>query len=346
MTSALSEIRPEPTLERLLADLVPPPRFEQARLSTYVPDPAYPSQAAAKERIADFAASLGGPEKKGKGLLGRIGLGGKKKEPARGIYLDGGFGVGKTHLLASLFHETTGHRSYGTFVEYTNLVGLLGFAKALDVLSQSALVCIDEFELDDPGDTLLMTRLIRELSDQGVAIVATSNTLPEALGEGRFAAQDFLREIQAMAERFEVLRIDGVDYRGRSAVDEIPALPGARVRALADADGTTLDALPDLLAHLGTVHPSRYGAMIDDVRRVHVTDARTIDDHNDALRLVVLIDRLYDRQIPVLAASADGADQLPAVYSEKLLTSGYRKKYYRSLSRLSSLVRDGLELAA
>ena len=253
--------------------------------------------------------------------------------------------MGKTHLLASLFHETTGHRSYGTFVEYTNLVGLLGFSKALDVLSQSALVCIDEFELDDPGDTLLMTRLIRELSDQGVAIVATSNTLPEALGEGRFAAQDFLREIQAMAERFEVLRIDGVDYRGRSAVDEIPALPGVRVRELADADGATLDALPDLLAHLGTVHPSRYGAMIDDVRCVHVTDARTIDDHNDALRLVVLIDRLYDRQIPVLAASADDADQLPAVYSEKLLTSGYRKKYYRSLSRLSSLVRDGIALA-
>lgn len=343
MTAALATIRPEPTLDRLLADLVPPPRFADARLDTYRPDPTYPSQAEAKERIASFARSIGEPAKKG--LLGRLGLGGGSKEPARGLYLDGGFGVGKTHLLTSLFHETTGTRVYGTFVEYTNLVGALGFQRALDTLAASVLVCIDEFELDDPGDTLLMTRLIRELSDRGVAIVATSNTLPEALGEGRFAAQDFLREIQAMSERFEVLRIDGVDYRGRSAVDEIPALPEERVLSGSDQEGTTLDDFDRLLAHLGQVHPSRYGAMIDGVHQVRLTGVRTIDDHNDALRFVVLIDRLYDREIPILAAAGDDAAALPPVYTEKLLTSGYRKKYYRSLSRMAALARDGAALA-
>src|SRR5690625_6734301 len=75
-----------------------------------------------------------------------------------------------------------------------------------------------------------MTRLIRELSDRGVAVAATSNTLPEALGEGRFAAQDFLREIQSMAERFEVLRVDGEDYRRRDSVATITALPETTVR--------------------------------------------------------------------------------------------------------------------
>lgn len=345
MTVALATLWPEPTLDRLLADLVPPPRFAAARLDTYVPDEAYPSQAEAKERIAQFARCLDGSQKKG--LLGRMGLGAKKKNAARGLYLDGGFGVGKTHLLTSLFHETDGKRFYGTFVEYTNLVGALGFQRALDTLNEAALVCIDEFELDDPGDTLLMTRLIRELSDRGVAIVATSNTLPEALGEGRFAAQDFLREIQAMSERFDVLRIDGVDYRGRSAVDEIPALPEERVEQLAgQVDGATLDPLEDLLTHLGQVHPSRYGAMIDDVRQVHLTGVRTIDDHHDALRFVVLIDRLYDRKIPILASADGDTGALPEVYTEELLRSGYRKKYFRSLSRLASLARDGMALAA
>ena len=344
VTSALADRRSEPTLERLLADLVPPPRFADARLATYEPDPAHPSQAEAKERISAFAAQIGG-EKKG-GLLDRLGLGGKRRaEAARGIYLDGGFGVGKTHLLTSLFHAVPGKRVYGTFVEYTNLVGALGFQKALDQLAQSQLVCIDEFELDDPGDTLLMTRLIRELSDQGVAVAATSNTLPEALGEGRFAAQDFLREIQSMAERFEVMRIDGEDYRRRDGAVNIRALPQAAVSAHArTGSGATLDSFDELLAHLARVHPSRYGAMIDDVTCAHLTGVRRVDSHNDALRLVVLVDRLYDRKVPVRVSAADGGDVLEHLYSEDLLGSGYRKKYYRSLSRLASLATDGAAL--
>ncbi|MBK0329811.1 cell division protein ZapE [Brachybacterium sp. MASK1Z-5] len=334
MTESLTARTPAPSLERLVADLVPPPRFAKARLDNYVPDPQYPSQQEAKERIAEFAHGIG----RSGGSKGLLGMFRKRPQAARGLYLDGGFGVGKTHLLTSLFHITDGNPVYGTFVEYTNLVGALGFTRAVELLGGSSLVCIDEFELDDPGDTLLMTRLIRELSDRGVAIVATSNTLPEALGEGRFAAQDFLREIQSMSERFDVLRIDGEDYRRREAVAEAPALPEETVREHAEATpGATLDDLPALLAHLKTVHPSRYGAMLDDVSFAHLVDVSTIADHNNGLRFVVLVDRLYDREIPVLASGQDVA----GIFTEELLRSGYRKKYYRSLSRLTSLARDG-----
>lgn len=344
MTSALADRRPEPSLDRLLGDLVPPPRFAEARLDTYVPDPAHPSQAEAKERIRAFAAGIGGGEKKG--LLASLGLGGKRRaEQATGIYLDGGFGVGKTHLLTSLFHEVSGRRVYGTFVEYTNLVGALGFQRALDQLADAQLVCIDEFELDDPGDTLLMSRLIRELSDRGVAVAATSNTLPEALGEGRFAAQDFLREIQSMSERFEVMRVDGEDYRRRDGVATVRSLPEQAVVAHAEGyEGSTLDDFEDLLAHLSRVHPSRYGAMIDGVTCAHLTRVRQVGSHHDALRLVVLVDRLYDRTVPVVISAADGDDVVNQLYSSELLGSGYRKKYYRSLSRLASLATDGAAL--
>ena len=355
VTDSLCDRRPEPTLERLLADLVPPPRFAQARLENYVPDPVHPSQQEAKERVSAFAAALDRPRG---GFLSRLR---RRSEAARGIYLDGGFGVGKTHLLTSLFHAVEGEKVYGTFVEYTDLVGALGFQKAVDLLGGSRLVCIDEFELDDPGDTLLMTRLIRELSDRGVSIVATSNTLPDALGEGRFAAQDFLREIQAMAERFEVLRIDGEDYRRRDGVAEISALPEQEVREHAAAqDGATLDGFDELLAHLMRVHPSRYGALIDEVAAAHLTGVHGLTHHHDALRFVVLVDRLYDREVPVLlslapaggaeadgraAASEPGDGVLEDLFSAELLRSGYRKKYLRALSRLASLARDGLVLS-
>jgi cell division protein ZapE len=344
---ALADRDPQPGLDRLVADLVPPPRFAQARLATYVPDPAHPSQAEAKERIGEFAHSL--RPRSGGGLRALLR---RKPTRARGLYLDGGFGVGKTHLLTSLFHEVAGSDGgaggagkpvYGTFVEYTNLVGALGFTKAVDLFADASVLLIDEFELDDPGDTLLMTRLIRELSDRGVAVCATSNTLPEALGEGRFAAQDFLREIQQMADRFQVLRIDGDDYRRRVALADAPALSERSVREHAiSTSGATLDAFDTLLAHLSTLHPSRYGALLDDVASVHLTGLETLTGHHDALRFVVLVDRLYDREIPVLTSGVDPKD----VFEESLLSSGYRKKYYRSLSRLSSLARDGSALVA
>ena len=325
----------------MLSDLVPPPRFAAARLENYVPDPEFPSQQQAKEAIGAFAETVSRPAGKRRGgLLSRFTR--PAAEPARGIYLDGGFGVGKTHLLTSLFHAVGEKAVYGTFVEYTNLVGALGFQRATELLGQSRLVCIDEFELDDPGDTLLMTR---ELSDAGVAVVATSNTLPEALGEGRFAAQDFLREIQSMAERFEVIRIDGHDYRRRDGVSDIRAFPAPAVADHATGqEGATLDEFEELLGHLIAVHPSRYGVLIDGVVTSHLTGVQVLTRHNDALRFVVLIDRLYDREVPMLLAGADGGTRIEELFTPELLRSGYRKKYYRALSRIASLAHDGAAL--
>src|SRR5699024_3843713 len=138
-----------------------------------------------------------------------------------GLYLDGGFGVGKTHLLASIYHAAPAPKAFGTFVELTHVVGALGFNNAVEQLSGHSVLCIDEFELDDPGDTMLISRLLTELSQQGVSIVATSNTLPGQLGEGRFAAQDFLREIRSLSSIFQTIRVDGPDYRHR----DLPPAP-------------------------------------------------------------------------------------------------------------------------
>ena len=92
-----------------------------------------------------------------------------------------------------------GPAAFATFGELTQLAGVFGFVECIELLADYVVVCIDEFELDDPGDTMLMSRLLSQLVERGVSLAATSNTLPEQLGEGRFAAQDFLREIQTLA---------------------------------------------------------------------------------------------------------------------------------------------------
>ena len=340
---------PTVTPERLLAELVPPPRFASARFDTYVPDPAEPSQSAARDLLAARAArsrNAGHTSRfSARRLLSRSAAGGSAGgsfEGKAGVYLDGGYGVGKTHLLASLWHATEGQKAYGTFVEYTNLVGALGFAACVARLATRELICIDEFELDDPGDTVLISTLLTRLAEAGVQLAATSNTLPDRLGEGRFAAADFLREIQGLAARFAPLRIEGSDYRRRNAAAAPSPASDGDLAAFLDADeaGRVADDFDDLIDHLSTLHPSRYGALLDGVGAVALSGLRPIDDQNAALRLVVLVDRLYDRSIPVLAAGAP-VDQL---FAPELLTGGYRKKYLRATSRLVSLASAGAAL--
>ncbi|MET8452524.1 cell division protein ZapE [Streptomyces sp. NPDC005209] len=335
---------PHVPADRLVAEMVPPPRFDSVRFATYIPDPNQPSQTEAVRVLEGFAAGLGGAHAVGGGRRGFFGFGRAKapRTPAgpRGVYLDGGYGVGKTHLLASLWHATPAEpalKAFGTFVELTNLVGALGFQQTVRTLSDHRLLCIDEFELDDPGDTVLVSTLLGKLVDAGVALAATSNTLPGKLGEGRFAAADFLREIQGLSAHFRALRIDGEDYRHRGLPEAPAPFSDEQVAKAAYATpGASLDDFPHLLDHLAKVHPSRYGALTDDLKAVCLTDVRPVPDQSTALRLVVLADRLYDREVPVLASGLP-FDQL---FSEEMLKGGYRKKYFRAISRLTALARD------
>ncbi|MGW6137957.1 cell division protein ZapE [Streptomyces sp. NPDC055140] len=326
--------------DRLVAEMVPPPRFDSVRFATYIPDPKQPSQTEAVRVLSDFAAGLGGAHASGSGR--RRWFARKPAAPTgpRGVYLDGGYGVGKTHLLASLWHATPAapeQKAFGTFVELTNLVGALGFQQTVRTLGEHRLLCIDEFELDDPGDTVLVSTLLGKLVDAGVALAATSNTLPGKLGEGRFASADFLREIQGLSAHFHPLRIDGEDYRHRGLPEAPAPFSDEQVTKAAYAtQGASLDDFPHLLDHLARVHPSRYGALTDDLKAACLTDVQPVPDQSTALRLVVLADRLYDREIPVLASGLP-FDQL---FSDEMLNGGYRKKYFRAISRLTALARD------
>ncbi|MCW2494916.1 cell division protein ZapE [Jatrophihabitans sp.] len=335
MTISLVERTPAVSPAALIDGLVPPPLFADARFDTYHPDPAEPSQLAAREAARTFAEALGATAPRGRRR--------HRVQQAGGIYLDGGFGVGKTHLLAALWHAAPAPKAYATFVELTQLAGALGFAATVEQLSGMRLLAIDEFELDDPGDTVLVSSLLARLAEHGVALAATSNTLPDRLGEGRFAAEDFLREIQQLAARFTTVRVDGPDYRHRGLPEAPTPLDDATVREHAAAtDGASLDDFGALLRHLATLHPSRYGALLDGVSSVHLLDVLPAPDQSVALRLVVLADRLYDRQLP-LVTSGVSLDQL---FDESMLAGGYRKKYRRAISRLVALSRLGVSRGA
>jgi len=337
MPGHLVDRQPTVSPQRLIAQLVPPPTFREVSFDGYRPDPAEPTQSAALTSCLQFC------DEAVRRRAGRRKLFGKREPlPGVGLYLDGGFGVGKTHLLASAYWrlpDSVEHpRAFATFGELTQLAGVFGFVECIELLGEYTVVCIDEFELDDPGNTTLISRMLSQLVERGVSVAATSNTLPEQLGEGRFAAQDFLREINTLASIFTTVRIEGPDYRHRGLPPAPQPLSDEEVRARAEqVPGSTLDDFDALCAHLATMHPSRYLTLIEGVSAVCITGVRPLDDQSVALRLVSLTDRLYDAGIPVVASGA----KLDSIFSEEMLDGGYRKKYLRATSRLLALARAG-----
>lgn len=322
---SLTAKSPEITTQELLAQFVPPREFSAARFSNYRPDDAFESQ---REALASCAEFAGATKKR---AFAKKGADGKP-----GIYLDGGFGVGKTHLLASIWHEFKGKKLFGSFLAYTGLIGVLGFANAVERLAKFDLLCIDEFELDDPGDTMMMSRLLSELDKHGTKFACTSNTPPNALGQGRFAAADFAREISAMSGRFAIISVDGEDYRHRPTEAHSSVLEDDALIEWAEgqsSNSVALDDFSELLKHLSTLHPSKFLQLLDGIGALGLSGVYQLHDQVAALRFVSLIDRLYECQIAV----RNSGIALTEVFSAEMIAGGYRKKYLRAVSRLGAL---------
>ena len=63
----------------------------------------------------------------------------------------------------------------------------------------------------------------------------------------------------------------------------------------------------------------------------------TITEQATALRFVVFADRLYDKDVPVLASGVP----FDALFTQEMMHGGYMKKYFRTVSRMTALVREG-----
>ncbi len=337
---SLSDLRTDIRFEHLRAHLVPPPRFEQATLENYIVDEEFPSQARAKEDLQAFINALNQSQNGLRKFFGAF----SKKDAQIGLYLDGVFGIGKTHLLASVFHAVeTSKKLYLSFTELVYFIGLLGLEKCAAELSAYRLICIDEFELDDPGNTTMSLGFLSRVMESNVAIVATSNTPPLRLGEGRFDVRNFQREIGEMAKRFKTVQIDGKDYRqklahAKSAHTSSWTTPNLN-SAYAQFQATTARKKlyleeAELFSLLRRYHPMHYFELAENLSAVFIEGIGQIHDQFDALRFVYFIDKLYDDNVQVFASARIAIEQL---FPESFYHSAYAKKYWRCISRLKEM---------
>ena len=210
------------------------------------------------------------------------------------------------------------------------------------IAADAALLCFDEFQVNDIADAMILGRLFAALFERGVVVVATSNTLPDDLFAGQPGRDAFLPFIALIQQRLDVLVLEaGRDFRrsrlrgmatwhvppdGRAdraldaafaqltgnapPAEERLVVSGRVLRVPLAAEGV---ARFDFSALCGTaLGPGDYLAIATHFHAL-VLDAiprLSPDNHDEARRFITLIDALYDHRVKLVASAEAMPDQL------------------------------------
>jgi cell division protein ZapE len=168
------------------------------------------------------------PESGLHGWLARFGLAEHNGAHApMGLYLCGPVGRGKSMLMDLFFAAVPGMRKrrvhfHAFMLEVHDRIEQERrermrepIAKvAADIAAEAALLCFDEFQVDNIADAMILDRLFTALLDAGIVVVATSNRPPDELYEHGLHRERFLPFIALLKEKLYVLELDsGCDYR-------------------------------------------------------------------------------------------------------------------------------------
>jgi cell division protein ZapE len=185
---------------------------------------ADPDQAAAAVALAKVQAELEAVPPRGSTIWRFLG---KKPNPARGLYIWGGVGRGKS-MLMDLFFDCVQikRKRRAHFHEFMlDIHARLKLEREkeegdpipplVEALSDEArLLCFDEMVVNNMADAAIMSRLFTGLIAAGVTVVTTSNRHPDDLYKDGLNRQLFLPFIDLVKEKLDVIGLNGpTDYR-------------------------------------------------------------------------------------------------------------------------------------
>ncbi|MCL2428154.1 MAG: cell division protein ZapE [Alphaproteobacteria bacterium] len=360
-------------------------------LGDLAPDAA---QELAAERLQDLWAKLRGydppPRPAQNGVLSRL----LRRRPVdeagedrpNGLYLVGAVGRGKSMLMDLFFAAADLPRKrrihFHRFMQDVHARihrwkraepdGADPIPPLADAIAgEAALLCFDEFQVNDIADAMILGRLFQALFERGVVVVATSNTLPDDLFKGQPGRDAFLPFIALIKERLDVLvletgrdfrraRLRGLptwhvpaDRRAERALDEaFAALTGAArpgrerlivmgrpldvpraAEGVARFDFETLCGEPRGAGDYLALATHFHTLIIDRIPRL------SPENYDVARRFIILIDTLYDHRVKLIASAAAMPDQL---YQR----GENAKMFERTASRLEEMQsQDWLALA-
>jgi cell division protein ZapE len=306
-------------------------------------------------------------------------------EPPNGLYIVGEVGRGKSMLMDLFFvfadvrrkqrihfHRfmQTIHARFHAFRRANPDIDDPIPPLADSVAADAALLCFDEFQVNDIADAMILGRLFQALFERGVVVVATSNVAPDDLFKGQPGRDAFLPFIALIKRRLDVVMMDaGRDFRRLRMRGLRTWLVPADARADRELDHAFAELTggaegkPETLWVMGhgfVVPLAAEGVARCDfdllcgtalgagdylalAARFHTLILDGIprlsaDNYDRARRFIVLIDTLYEHRVKLIAS----ADAMP----DQLYQRGENARMFeRTASRLDEMQsQDWLDL--
>ncbi|KTD52157.1 ATPase [Legionella quinlivanii] len=167
--------------------------------------------------LEKLSTELGAPKK--------FSLFSRWKAPLTGLYMYGSVGVGKTFLM-DMFYENLSIKEklrfhFHHFMQQVDkrLRALQGIKNPLqriasDIARSTRVLCFDEFMVDDIAYAMILGELLQALFEQGIILVATSNSPPDKLYWKGVHRARFLPAIAAIKTHCQIIELrERRDYR-------------------------------------------------------------------------------------------------------------------------------------
>jgi cell division protein ZapE len=319
------------------------------------------SQQEVAERLQALWSRLRGydppPRPANGGLFARLLRREPQPEQPNGLYIVGEVGRGKSMLMDLFFAAAEVRRKQRIhFHRFMHNVHLRFHAfrqahsriadpippLADSIATEAALLCFDEFQVNDIADAMILGRLFQALFERGVVVVATSNVAPDDLFKGQPGRDAFLPFIALIKQRLDVVTMDtGRDFRRARLRGLRTWLVPADTRAERELDlaffrlTSRAPAGPETLHVMGrsfvvplaaagvarcdfdqlcgsALGPADYLALASRFHTL-VLDAvprLSPDNYDKARRFIMLIDTLYEHRVTLLASADAQPDQL------------------------------------
>ncbi len=287
------------------------------------------------------------------GLLDKLISRFKKPTAVKGLYLYGDVGCGKTFLMDLFFQSLpTSRKKRVHFHHFMQQVHAQLNARkhesdplekiATEWADQASVLCFDEFFVTDIGDAMLLAGLLKTLFARGVALVCTSNVLPDNLYENGLQRARFLPAIAMLKKHCAIHKLAAKqDFRLRALtkariylqsndsetperLDELFTTL-AKQAAVRDVELDINDRKIKAVAIAGDIAWFSFAALCETARSAedYIELAREfqtvilqgvpklgVNDGDAARRLIFLVDEFYDRRVNLIVTAAAAPTEL------------------------------------